>query len=77
MKILIIEDDYAIIEAIELSLRLGWQDTEFLKAKLGKEGLTLVDQENPDLVILDLGLPDIDGFQVLKKISCHPGFGIT
>jgi len=68
MKILIIEDDYTILESLELSLKLSWQDLEILTAKLGKEGLKIVNQENPDLVILDLGLPDIDGYTILKKI---------
>ncbi len=68
MKILIIEDDRAIVEAISLTLQINWPDTTLLSAKLGEEGIELLQSENPDAVILDLGLPDISGFEVLKRI---------
>lgn len=68
MKILIIEDDKAIIEAISLTLQLSWPDTELISTHLGEKGIELVESENPDVVILDLGLPDISGFDVLKQI---------
>ncbi|KPK23673.1 MAG: chemotaxis protein CheY [Dehalococcoidia bacterium SG8_51_3] len=68
MKILIIEDDRAIVEAISLTLQLNWPDTTLVSAKLGEEGIELLQSEKPDAVILDLGLPDISGFEVLKRI---------
>jgi two-component system KDP operon response regulator KdpE len=68
MKILIIEDDRAIVEAISLTLQLNWPDTTLLSAKLGEEGIELLQSEKPDAIILDLGLPDISGFEVLKRI---------
>ncbi len=68
MKILIIEDDQTIVEAISLTLQLNWPDTTLLSAKLGEEGIELLHSEKPDAIILDLGLPDISGFEVLKRI---------
>lgn len=68
MKILIIEDDKAIVEAISLTLQLSWSDTKLISTHLGEKGIELVESENPDVVILDLGLPDISGFEVLKQI---------
>jgi len=41
-------------------------------ARTGKEGLDLILQQLPDLVILDLGLPDIDGYEILERMRAHP-----
>lgn len=68
MKVLIIEDDYTTVETISLSFQVGWPEAKVVSTKLGEEGIDLVEKESPDIVILDLGLPDIDGFEVLKRI---------
>ena len=68
MKILIIEDDQAIVEAVSLSFQIGWPEAELISSRLGKEGIELVESKCPDIVILDLGLPDISGFEVLKSL---------
>ena len=41
-------------------------------ARTGKEGLDVILQQLPDLVILDLGLPDIDGYEILERMRTHP-----
>ena len=41
-------------------------------ARTGKEGLDLILQQLPDLVILDLSLPDIDGYEILERMRAHP-----
>jgi two-component system KDP operon response regulator KdpE len=68
MKVLIIEDDKAIIEAISLTLQISWPETKLISTQFGEKGVEMVESEKPDVVILDLGLPDISGFEVLKQI---------
>lgn len=68
MKLLVVEDDKKIISAITFSCKLGWPGVEIISAAWGQEGIELIETQNPDLVILDLGLPDIDGLEVLKRI---------
>jgi two-component system KDP operon response regulator KdpE len=68
MKILIIEDDSEITEFISLALEIGWQGVKIISTHQGTEGIQLVESESPDAVILDIGLSDISGFDVLKQI---------
>jgi DNA-binding response OmpR family regulator len=68
LKILIIEDDPAIVELVELTFELGWPDTKLLVAVTGEQGMNLLEANPPDAVILDLGLPDTTGFEVVKAI---------
>lgn len=65
-RVLIIEDDPAICRFLRNTLRV--QRYEVREADTGEEGLALVRQIQPELVILDLGLPDIDGMEVIRKI---------
>ena len=68
MKVLIIEDDQEIVEAISLAFQIRWPEAEVISTRLGQKGSVLVADEEPDIVILDLGLPDISGFDVLRQI---------
>jgi len=68
MKILIIEDDPKIIELVARNLAAKWVEAELLSASYGEEGLELVKKELPDIIILDLMLPDKDGFEILRQI---------
>jgi len=68
MKVLVIEDDPGIIEVVSLCFQLRWSGTSLVSASTGARGLELVETESPDVVILDIGLPDIDGYQVLREI---------
>jgi DNA-binding response OmpR family regulator len=65
-KVLIVEDDRELINLIEIHLKDI--DCEVLKAYNGKDGLDLALSENPDLVILDVSMPVMDGFEVCKAI---------
>lgn len=65
-KILLIEDDTSIIKFLSLSLETNGY--EVIKAVSGIEGISLFMTDNPDLILLDLGLPDIDGNEVLTQI---------
>ncbi len=66
MKVLLVEDDQSIINAISVAFEFRWPDVQVVAAMSGKEGIDLVKRESPDVVILDLNLPDISGFEVLK-----------
>ena len=68
MKVLVIEDDPGIIEVVSLCFQLRWSGTTVVSASSGNKGLELVETESPDVVILDIGLPDVDGYQILKEI---------
>ncbi|MFC2022188.1 response regulator transcription factor [Chloroflexota bacterium] len=68
MKILIIEDDREIVEVVSLAFQIRWPEVKLVSTHLGERGVELVESENPDVVILDLGLPDISGFDTLKQI---------
>lgn len=65
-KILIIEDEESILMALEDNLRL--EGYEVSGAKEGLEGLSLAKEQEYDLVILDIMLPKMDGFEVCKQL---------
>ncbi len=68
MKVLIIEDDREIVEVVSLAFQIRWPEVKLISTGLGEKGVELVESENPDIVILDLGLPDTSGYDVLKQI---------
>lgn len=65
-KILVIEDEKNIAQFI--TAVLDGQGYEAIQARTGAEGLSMASSHCPDLVILDLGLPDMDGLDVLRQI---------
>jgi CheY-like chemotaxis protein len=69
-SVLIIEDDEAMAEI--LSDRLGRQGFDAHTAASGKLGLELAKKERPSCILLDLGLPDIDGFEVCQELVDSP-----
>ncbi|MEN8615098.1 response regulator transcription factor [Dehalogenimonas sp. THU2] len=68
MRILIVEDDSAIVELVSLCLKVSWPDARIIFTGLVEEGIELAEKENPDLIILDLGLPDKSGLELLKEV---------
>jgi len=68
MKLLIIEDDQDIVDFITTIFHVGWPEACVLSTHLGKDGVAIVEEAKPDIVLLDLGLPDISGFEVLKHV---------
>ena len=68
MKLLLIDDDAEIRASVRLGFELQWSDVEVLEAATGLDGARLVEEERPDLVLLDVGLPDLDGYAVLREI---------
>jgi two-component system, OmpR family, response regulator VicR len=68
MKVLIIEDEKSIIDAVNVALEFRWPEAKLISSAAGKKGVLLAEKESPDIIILDLNLPDISGFEVLKQI---------
>lgn len=73
-KILVIDDSLVIRKMVEIAL----EEEEFniSTAVSGKEGLDIMDKTNPDLVILDMMLPDINGIEILKTIKASKGLPV-
>lgn len=65
-RILVIDDEPAILRAMQLALTANNYDT--LVAATGKQGVAKATSTNLDLIILDLGLPDIDGIEVVRQV---------
>ncbi len=65
-KILVVDDDKAINELIKINLELFGYDV--ITAFDGIQGFTLAKQELPDLIILDVMMPDVDGYTVAKRV---------
>jgi two-component system KDP operon response regulator KdpE len=65
-RVLVVDDEPQIRRA--LSLNLGARAFEVLEATTGEAALTVVKAEQPDIVLLDLGLPDMDGMLVLERL---------
>ncbi|MFC2026886.1 response regulator transcription factor, partial [Chloroflexota bacterium] len=68
MKLVVIEDDTEIAEFISLAFEVGWSGIKVFNCHHGIRGIEIIEKESPDVVILDLGLPDIDGLEVLKQV---------
>jgi two-component system response regulator MtrA len=65
-KVLIIDDDPALTDLLTLVLRTQGMDA--IKANSGKDGIDLIHSISPDVVILDLMMPDMDGWQVCANV---------
>ena len=68
MRILVVEDDLDVADFISLALKIGWPGIEVSVAQTGQKGISLAASDHPDIVTIDLGLPDISGFEVIKAI---------
>jgi len=70
-RILIIDDDDSVREIIQISLEVaaGW---EAITACCGSEGLVLAETEQPDAILLDVMMPDMDGATTFKRLQANP-----
>ena len=66
LTILVVEDDMSVKNLITTTLKA--HDYRFFTAKNGETAIMEASSHNPDVVLLDLGLPDMDGIEVIKKI---------
>jgi two-component system KDP operon response regulator KdpE len=65
-KVLVIDDDPSLLRALRVSLRAGGH--EVTTAVNGEQGMTQCALNSPDVIVLDLGLPDIDGLTVCERV---------
>ncbi len=68
MKILIIEDDKNMVDYMTHVIKLGFADSEIISTHLGRRGIELASEHTPTVTIVDIGLPDISGFDVIQGI---------
>jgi two-component system KDP operon response regulator KdpE len=68
VKVLVVDDSSEIVEVVSLCFKMRWSGTQVVSAGDGQSGIDMVEAENPDVVILDVGLPDMDGFEALREI---------
>jgi DNA-binding response OmpR family regulator len=64
--ILIVEDEHAVARGIQYALQQ--EGYEVAVARSGEEGLDIATHQAPDLVVLDVRLPGMDGFEVLRRL---------
>ena len=68
MRVLVVDDAPEIVESVRLGFAVQWREVDVLSAGTGRQALELVESESPDLVLLDIGLPDMDGYKVLEEL---------
>jgi two-component system, OmpR family, response regulator len=66
MKVLVVEDDPRISDVLDYALKADGY--EVVKAERGREAIELAKRSGPALIVLDVGLPDIDGFEVCRAV---------
>ena len=74
ISILVIEDEKSICDFISRTLELN--DYKVMTANTGKDGLAIITSQLPDLVLLDLGLPDMDGMDIIRQTREWSGMPI-
>ncbi|MFS0700227.1 response regulator [Cellulomonas sp. 179-A 4D5 NHS] len=74
-RVLVVEDEPALARALAVTLRAHHYDA--LVAHTGAAGLEAVASKHPDLVVLDLGLPDLDGLDVLRALRAWSGVPVV
>jgi len=71
--IVAIDDDQLLLDLIKETLDAAGYDTQCTAQ--GQQGLPLIRERKPALVLLDITLPDADGMEILRQIRLEPGFG--
>lgn len=69
-KVIVIEDDMTLLENIEIILEA--ENFKVFTASDGKKGIKLIEEIIPDVIVSDIMLPDIEGFEILKTIRNNP-----
>jgi len=70
VRILLVEDELEVLELYKLKLTLDGYDV--LTAVNGQDGLKKALEEKPEMIFLDIKMPEMDGFEVLKRLRSEP-----
>jgi DNA-binding response OmpR family regulator len=65
-RVLVVDDERDIVNILSIKLRIS--DFDVVTASNGKEALGMIDAACPDIMLLDIIMPDMDGFEVLKRL---------
>jgi DNA-binding response OmpR family regulator len=68
VRILVVDDEPDVVEVIELTFSLQWAGSEVIAAADGESALKVFQAEQPDVVVLDVGLPGMSGFEVCRRL---------
>jgi two-component system OmpR family response regulator len=68
-RVLVVDDEPSIVDAISMTLRHQGYSVE--AAETGKDALAMVTKWRPDVIVLDVMLPDVDGFEVARRLSAE------
>lgn len=73
-SILVVEDDRVLNDLLAVQLRRQWPEADLFQAFDGFEAGSLLGVNRPEVVLLDLNLPGVDGFELCRRIKQEPGF---
>jgi len=68
MKILIVDDNPDLVQALKLGFKLQWPESQVMAAYDGERALAVFSEESPDIVLLDIAMPGMNGFEVLRRL---------
>lgn len=68
MKVLCIDDSRDILDTLALTFRIRWPDVALFTANTSAQGIALAERESPDVIVLDINLPDANGFETIKQL---------
>jgi len=68
MRVLVVDEEPDVFKVVAMSFRMQQPTWEVLNAEDGPQALQMIEREHPDVVLLDVGLPEMSGFEVLKAI---------
>jgi len=68
VEVLTIVDDLCAVDMIQLTLELGWPEARLIKAQTSSDAIALIESISPKVIVLDVGIPNTNGFEVLKEI---------
>ncbi len=73
-RILVVEDDNSLSVLLRLIMKIQQDDWDVITAMNGVEALTMIEQSQPDLILLDIMMPEMDGLEVSHRLHTDPKY---